>query len=440
MKGITVIGAGHVGLVTAACFANPVFNTGKVICVDNDQRKIGGLKKGIMPFFEPGLEEIVKKAVKREKLSFSGSIKEAISVSEIIFIAVGTPSKKDGGADLSAVEAVTSEIAKAMKGYKLLVEKSTVPVMTGEWVKRTINLIKRKEVDFDLAANPEFLREGSAILDFLQPERIIIGAESQRARRTLAELYRPIKAPIIFTDVRSAELIKHASNSFLATKISYINAISRICEKVGADVSQVAKGMGYDSRIGKKFLSAGIGYGGSCFAKDVAAFIHLAKEEGYDFSLLKAVQRINQEQLNLLFKKVKRLLPTLKNRRIGILGLSFKPNTDDIREAPSIKIIKELLSEGAVLRVYDPEAMRETKKIFPSATKHWRITYCRNPYEVCKDAELLLILTEWEEFKGLDLKRVKKLLQKPYLIDGRNIYEPERMKKLGFVYEGVGRG
>ncbi|MCK4244607.1 MAG: UDP-glucose/GDP-mannose dehydrogenase family protein [Candidatus Omnitrophica bacterium] len=442
MKRIAVIGAGHVGLVTAACFAKL---GNKVICVDNDQKKIIGLKKGVIPFFEPGLEELVKKVVKKKTLSFSFSIAESTENSEIIFIAVGTPSKEDGGADLSAVEAVTSEIAKAMKGYKLLVEKSTVPVMTGEWVKRTINLIKKKEVrheswriDFDVAANPEFLREGSAILDFLEPERIIIGTESERAKRLLKELYQPIKAPIIFTDVRSAELIKHASNSFLATKISYINAISSICEKVGADVSQVAKGMGYDSRIGKKFLSAGVGYGGSCFSKDVAAFIHLAKEAGYDFNLLKAVQRINQEQLNLVFKKIKKFLCPrldrgLKNKTIGILGLSFKPDTDDIREAPSIKIIEKLLSEGAILQVYDPKAMREIKKIFPD------LTYCENPYEVCKGSELLLILTEWEEFKRLDLKRVKKLLQKPYLIDGRNIYEPERMKKLGFIYEGIGR-
>ena len=265
MKKIAVIGAGHVGLVTAACLAKL---GNKVTCVDNDQKKIGGLKKGVMPFFEPGLLELVKKSVERKKLSFSFSIAEAISVSEIIFIAVGTPSKEDGGADLSAVEAVTSEIAKAMKGYKLLVEKSTVPVMTGEWVKRTVNLIKnrrsptklrRSRVNFDVAANPEFLREGSAVLDFLKPERIIIGTESERAKRLLKELYQPIKAPIIFTDVRSAELIKHASNSFLTTKISYINAISSICEKIGADVKSIAKGMGYDSRIGQKFLSAGIG-------------------------------------------------------------------------------------------------------------------------------------------------------------------------------------
>lgn len=439
MKKVAIIGAGHVGLVTAACFAK-LGNS--VICVDNDKKKIIALKKGIMPFFEPGLEELVKKGVKNRRLSFSGSIAEAAKKSEIIFITVGTPSKEDGGADLSDVEVVTSEIAKAMKGYKLLVEKSTVPVLTGEWVKKTVNLIKnrrsptklqRSRVNFDVAANPEFLREGSAIFDFLRPERIIIGAESKRARRLLKELYRPIKAPIVFTDVKSAELIKHASNSFLATKISYINAIAQICEKVGADVKGIAKGMGYDSRIGKKFLSAGVGYGGSCFPKDVAAFIHLAKKVGYDFSLLKAVQKINREQLTLLFKKVKRFLPILKNKRIAILGLSFKPDTDDIREAPSIKIIEKLLSQGAILQVYDPEAMKKSKKIFPS------LTYCKNPYEVCKKAELLLILTEWEEFKNLNLKRVRKLLQKPYLIDGRNIFEPERMKKLGFIYEGIGR-
>jgi len=430
MKKIAVIGAGHVGLVTAACFAKL---GNKVICVDNNRKKIIALKKGIVPFFEPGLEELLKKMVKRKKLSFSFSIAESAENSEIIFIAVGTPSKTTGEADLSAVEAVISEVAKAMKGYKLLVEKSTVPVMTGEWLKRTVNLIKKKNVDFDVAANPEFLREGSAILDFLQPERIIVGTESKKAKKLLAELYRPVKAPIIFTDIKSAELIKHASNSFLAAKISYINAVSQICEKVGANVNQVAQGMGYDSRIGRKFLSAGVGYGGSCFPKDVAAFVHLAEENGYNFNLLKAVQKINEEQIDFVFKKIKKMLWTLRNKRIGILGLSFKPDTDDIREAPSLKIVEKLLSEGAILQVYDPKAMKETKKIFPEPT------YCKNPYEVCKNAELLLILTEWEEFKNLDLVKVKKMLQKPYLIDGRNIYEPKRMKKLGFIYEGIGR-
>jgi len=431
MNKIAVIGAGHVGLVTAACLAKL---GNKVVCVDNDRKKIANLKKGLIPFFEPGLIDLVKDGVQKKRLAFSFSIEKSTRISRIIFICVGTPSKPDGEADLSAIEAVTAEVAKAMNGYKLLVEKSTVPVMTGEWMKRTINLIRKKNADFDVAANPEFLKEGSAISDFMKPERIVIGTESERAKKILEEIYQPIKAPIIFTDVKSAELIKHASNSFLAVKISYINAISQICEKVGADVESIAKGMGYDSRIGKAFLSPGVGYGGSCFPKDVAAFIHLAKEVGYDFSLLKAVQKINQEQISLIFKKIKKYLWTLKNKKIGILGLSFKPDTDDIREAPSLKIMERLLSEEAILSVYDPKAMEETKKIFPRRT-----IYCKNPYQVCKGAELLLVLTEWEEFKKLDLKRVKKLLGKPHLIDGRNIYEPEKMKKLGFVYEGVGR-
>ena len=431
MNKIAVIGAGHVGLVTAACLAKL---GNKVVCVDNDRKKIANLKKGLIPFFEPGLIDLVKDGVQKKRLAFSFSIEKSTRISRIIFICVGTPSKPDGEADLSAIEAVTAEVAKAMNGYKLLVEKSTVPVMTGEWMKRTINLIRKKNADFDVAANPEFLKEGSAISDFMKPERIVIGTESERAKKILEEIYQPIKAPIIFTDVKSAELIKHASNSFLAVKISYINAISQICEKVGADVESIAKGMGYDSRIGKAFLSPGVGYGGSCFPKDVAAFIHLAKEVGYDFSLLKAVQKINQEQISLIFKKIKKYLWTLKNKKIGILGLSFKPDTDDIREAPSLKIMERLLSEEAILSVYDPKAMEETKKIFPRRT-----IYCKNPYQVCKGAELLLVLTEWEEFKKLDLKRVKKLLQKPYLIDGRNIYEPKKMEKLGFIYEGIGR-
>ncbi len=438
MRNIGVIGAGHVGLVTGACFAK-MGNI--VICCDNDIEKIKKLKNFKIPFYEPHLEEIVKETFKNKKLIFTTSIKDLVEKSEIIFIAVGTPSIESGRADLSYVENVTIEIAnvlssiKKKKGqnYKIIVEKSTVPVLTGDWVKKTLNLLSPTGIEFDIAANPEFLREGSAVYDFFHPDRIIIGVESERPKKIFEEIYSPIKCPKLFTDIKSAELIKHASNSFLALKISYINAISQICEKVGADVEMVAEGMGLDKRIGKQFLKAGVGYGGSCFPKDISAFISLSEEIGYSFNLLKEVQKINQQQRQLVVKKARNLLWNLKGKNIGILGLSFKPNTDDIRESPAIEIIQLLKKEGVNIKCYDPRASNNMKKIIPD------IIYCKNPYDVAKESNLLIFLTEWDEFKKLNFKKLKEIMKTPYIIDGRNFLDYKNILKCGFIYTGIGR-
>jgi len=427
---ISIIGTGYVGLVTGACFAE-LGNT--VICADNNRRKISDLRKGIIPIYEPGLEELVKINVKKKRLNFTTNIKDAVNNSEVIFIAVGTPSLDNGEADLTGVEDVARNIAMNLKGYRLIVEKSTVPVETGKWVKHTISTYIKHNIKFDIASNPEFLREGQAINDFMHPDRIVIGVESKKARDILTSLYKPLNAPLVITDIKSAELIKHASNSFLATKISFINAISRICEKVGADVEEVAEGMGMDKRIGPSFLDAGIGYGGSCFPKDVDAFITIAEKLGCSFDLLKAVKEVNQQQKTFFLNKIKGLLWIIKDKTIGILGLSFKPNTDDIRNAPSIDIIRDLQSEGAKIKVYDPSAMEKAAELLD------KVKFCKDPYEACRGSDCLLIVTEWDEFKELDFSKVKKMLRRPFIIDGRNIYEPERMAKLGFTYAGIGR-
>ena len=425
-----MIGTGYVGLVTGTCFAEL---GNEVICVDNDEKKIEKLRNSVIPIYEPGLEEMVAKNVKENRLSFTTKIKDAAKECDIIFIAVGTPPKPDGTADLSSVENVSAVVADVMTEYKLVVGKSTVPVNTGKWIKKTIDLHNKEGIDYDVASNPEFLREGSAIDDFLHPDRIVIGVESDRAREMLCDLYKPINAPILVTDIESAEIIKHASNSFLATKISFINALSIICEQAGADVQMVAKGMGLDSRIGKQFLNAGAGFGGFCFPKDLSAFIKIAEDLGYDFRLLKEVEQINTEQKMRIVKKVAEHLWNLRGKKVGVLGLSFKPNTDDMRYAPSIDIIGELLKEGVEIRAYDPQAMERAKEIFPD------ITYCKDPYEVCEGCDGLVILTEWDEFRELDLKKVKKLLKTPILIDGRNIFEPETARNEGFIYNGIGR-
>lgn len=428
---ISIIGSGYVGLVTGACLSEL---GNRVICVDNDTQKITNLKKNIIPIYEPGLEELIANNVKRKRLTFSSRIKDAVETAEIIFIAVGTPSLDNGEADLTGIENVAYNIAINMKSYRLIVEKSTVPVETGIWVKRTIQAYIKHKIKFDIASNPEFLREGQAINDFMHPDRIVIGAESKRAKDLLTCLYKPLNAPLVITDIRSAELIKHASNSFLATKISFINAISNVCDRVGADIIEVAAGVGLDKRIGASFLNAGIGYGGSCFPKDLDAFIQIAEKMGYSFGLLKAVKEINQEQKAVLIEKIKKVLWIIKDKTIGILGLAFKPNTDDIRFAPSIFIIENLLKDGFSIITYDQEAMINIKKLFGD-----KIKYASNPYHCLKNSDALIILTEWNEFKQIDLEKVKKLLKQPYVFDGRNIYNPVKMKEMGFKYFSVGR-
>jgi UDPglucose 6-dehydrogenase len=427
---ISIIGSGYVGLVTGACFAEL---GNRVICADNDAKKIAGLKKGRIPIYEPGLKELVDINTRTHRLTFTSSIKEAVRASEVIFIAVGTPALSNGEADLAGIENVARNIAVNLSGYRLIVEKSTVPVETGKWVKHTIQTYAKNRTKFDVASNPEFLREGQAIGDFMHPDRIVIGVESKKAQGILTDLYKPLNAPIVVTDIASAELIKHASNSFLATKISFINAVSAICEKVGADIKEVAKGMGLDRRIGHSFLNAGVGYGGSCFPKDLEAFITISEKLGYDFALLKAARDINYQQRVFFINKIKDALWIVKGKTIGVLGLSFKPDTDDIRSAPSLDIIQALRMEGARIRAYDPSAMEKAKASLRG------VVFCKDPYQVCRGSDCVLIITEWDEFKELDFSKIKKLLRRPLIIDGRNMYEPDRMEKLGFTYIGIGR-
>ncbi len=427
---IGIIGAGHVGLVTGACFASL---GNEVVCVDNDLKKINLLKKGKSPIYEPGLTEMIRANMKEGRLSFSHQIAAAVRRAEVLFVCVGTPPKPDGEADLTSVESVAHEIAQAMTSYLLVVEKSTVPVETGEWIRRTIEENRRRKVEFDVASNPEFLREGSAIQDFMAPDRIILGVESKKAEKILRELYAPLKAPMLVTDLKSSEIIKHASNSFLATKISFINLISRICEAVGADVEKVSEGMGLDRRIGSGFLKAGIGFGGFCFPKDLQAFIRISERAGVDSGLLRETVQINETQKRFFVEKIAKQIWNLKGKTLAVLGLSFKPDTDDMRFAPSIDILEILLKEKVDLRLYDPQAMPEARKLFKG------VTFSRNAYEAARGADALLLLTEWPEFQELDFKRIKKLLRHPVIFDGRNLYDPARMKGLGFHYYGVGR-
>ncbi|MBI2101517.1 UDP-glucose/GDP-mannose dehydrogenase family protein [Candidatus Woesearchaeota archaeon] len=427
---IAVVGTGYVGLVTGTCLADL---GNEVVCVDIDEEKIKSLNKGIIPIYEPGLDGLVANNKKAGRLEFTSDLKKSIKECGVVFICVGTPPKENGEADLSYVENVARAIAEAMDSYKVIVEKSTVPVETGEKVARTIRAYNVHKADFDVVSNPEFLREGSAVNDFMHPDRVVIGCENERSRNVMKELYSPLNAPIIFTDIKSAEIIKHASNSFLAAKISFINAIANICELAGADIEKVSEGMGFDKRIGRSFLNAGIGYGGSCFPKDVDAFVRIAEKFGYDFRLLKAVQEINNAQRDNFMKKIEKALWVVKGKTIGVLGLAFKPNTDDMRLAPSIDIISQLQKEGAKIKAYDPEAMQKAGQIFNG------ITYCNSPYEAAAGSDALVILTEWKEFKELDLKRIKPLMKHPLIIDGRNIYNPEEMRKEGFVYISIGR-
>jgi UDPglucose 6-dehydrogenase len=431
---VGIIGTGYVGLVTGACFAEfGVF----VTCVDKDQRKLKALKKGEIPFYEPGLGDLVRKNIKNGRLKFSSKVQDATENSLVIFIAVGTPPRDDGSADMRYVEDVAGEIAKNITGYKVVVMKSTVPVGTGARIRNIISRRLKEKVDFDVVSNPEFLREGSAIEDFMRPNRVIIGANSHQAIAILKDLYRPlylIETPFVITNLETAELIKYSSNSFLATKISFINELSNLCEKVGADVHMVAKGMGLDRRIGSKFLHPGPGFGGSCLPKDTRALLAVADSCGIELGIVQSAVYANERQIKYIFKKIKQAMGTVKGKTFAVLGLSFKPNTNDMREAPSLHIIKDLLRNKARIRAFDPVAMDDARTIFKNGIK-----YEKGPYECAKRADAVVIVTEWNEFRNLDLDRLKKLLKQPYFFDLRNIYDPEKMRELGFKYFSVGR-
>ena len=427
---LTIIGTGYVGLVSGTCFAEVGHH---VICVDNDAAKVKMLQGGGIPIYEPGLEELVKKNVASGHLKFTNSTAEGVQKSDVIFIAVPTPPQPDGSVDLSYIERVARDIAAAMTSYKIIVDKSTVPVKTGEKVTETIKRYCPAKVEFDVVSNPEFLREGFAVGDLMKPDRVVIGVGSPRPVAAMREIYIPFNAPIIVTDINSAELIKHAANSFLALKISYINAIANVCEAAGANVLEVAQGIGLDERIGRRFLNAGIGFGGSCFPKDLSAFIKIAEQIGYDFKLLKEVQRINSDQMDRFIKKITDTLWVLKDKKIGVLGRAFKQNTDDVRSSPAIDLCQRLLKDGATLRVHDPKAMDKAKSLLPN------VTYVDDMNAVAEGCDALVVATEWDEFKQLDLARAKKGLTHPILFDGRNLFDPAEMEKLGWIYKSVGR-
>ena len=431
---IAVIGAGYVGLVTAACFAE--FGN-EVVCVDKVKEKVEMLSEGKIPFYEPGLEELVKRNLGEERLFFTQDIDSAIRDSLVIFIAVGTPPRGDGSADLTYVEEVANKIAENLNEYKVIVTKSTVPVGTGYWIKEIIERNKKSNVSFDVASNPEFLREGSAVYDFMHPDRVVIGTESDSARAILRDLYRPLylrDTPFVFTDIKTAELIKYASNSYLAMRISFINEMAILCDKVGADVHVVAKAMGLDGRIGPKFLHPGPGFGGSCFPKDTKALLKIAENYGHDFKLVKATVEVNERQKEYAFLKVKEMLGRVEGKTVAVLGLSFKPNTDDIREAPSLHIIGRLLEEGAKVRVYDPAAMENVRRVYGD-----RLFYAKNAYDAAEGAEAVVVVTEWNQFRNMNLDKLKGKMKGDVLVDLRNIFEPEKAKALGFKYTGMGR-
>ena len=447
---IAVVGSGYVGLVAGACFADLGHD---VIVVDNDERKLAALKNGEVPIHEKFLPELLGRH-RGDRLQFSDNLQEAVRASAAIFIAVGTPPTDRGDADLSYVESVAREISGAINGYKVIVEKSTVPVYTSDWVRKIIMRNGADPAEFDVVSNPEFLREGTAVTDFLFPDRIVVGCDSDRSAQVLREVYAPlsdgsyyqrtdaipqpdraqIPPPVILTSTKSAELIKHASNAFLAMKISFINAVASVCESVGADVNQVVHGVGTDSRIGPRFLNPGIGYGGSCFPKDVMAFRAVARENGYDFRLLDEVMRINEDQRQRFLRKVHSALWTLRGKTLAVLGLAFKGGTDDIRESPALFLVQALQREGSKVIAYDPAAMERAREAMPSG-----ITFADSAYEAARGADALLILTEWEEFANLDLNRLRQELKYPILIDGRNLYDPEVMAAQGFTYYSVGR-
>ena len=430
---IAVIGTGYVGLVTGACFAD--FGM-QVTCVDKDEAKINSIKSGKMPIYEPGLDALVAKNVREGRLEFSTDVRRAVEQSLAVFLAVGTPPSASGSADMSQIDEVAYEIARSLNGYKVIVTKSTVPVGAASRIKKTIAENKTTASRFSVAANPEFLREGAAINDFMRPDRVVIGCTDEEAVEILKDIYRPlylIETPFVITTPESAEMIKYASNAFLATKVSFINEISRLCELLGADVHDVAKGMGMDARIGSKFLHPGPGFGGSCFPKDAKALVALGRSVKYDVEIVEAALRVNESQRSSIIDRVKRLLPQLEGKTIAILGLAFKPDTDDIREAPAIKIINDLCASGARVRAYDPAAMESARRILPD------VEYCEDEYGAARGSDGLVVVTEWNQFRSLDMNRLKQLMREPNIIDLRNIYEPEAVRTAGFKYLGMGR-
>ena len=430
---ICVVGVGYVGLVTAACFSEFGID---VTCVDCDAAKIHHLQRGEVPIYEPGLEELVRKNLREGRLRFTANLKEGVEQALVVFLAVGTPPQGDGSADLRFVDAVAREVAETMDGYKVIVTKSTVPVGTGERVAEIIRANQKAPVAFDVVSNPEFLREGSALEDFMRPNRVVIGASSEQAIAIMRDLYRPlylIETPFLITDVETAELVKYASNAFLATKISFINEIAQLCERLGVDVNVVAKGMGLDSRIGSKFLHAGAGFGGSCFPKDSLALIQMGSANGVRLELLESVIRVNRTQRARILEKVTRLAGGLRGKTIGVLGLAFKPNTDDLREAPAMELIEALLAAGASVKAFDPAATDQAAVLYPS------VEMCKDAYAVAEGTDALVLMTEWNQFRNLDLGRIRNAVRQPVFVDGRNVYDPARMSSLGFTYEGMGR-
>lgn len=431
MKNICVVGTGYVGLTTGVCFADLGHS---VTCIEIDLHKLELLRSGKSPIFEPGLEELQERNMRAGRLRFTDDYAVGIPDAEFIFITVGTPMGEDGSADLTYVKAAARSIGQYLRSGSIIIDKSTVPVGTGDMVENIIAEHAGPDVKFDVVSNPEFLREGSALSDFFKPDRIVLGAKNREAAQRVAALHETLGAPIIITDLRTAEMIKYASNAFLATRISFINEIAQICERLGADVREVARGMGTDKRIGPHFLEAGVGYGGSCFPKDVLALYHMAASAGCHPQLLQAVMDINSDARRRFVKKVETVLGDLEGRVIGVLGLSFKPNTDDMREAPSVDIINALLKKGARVKAYDPVAMARAEELLPT------VTFTATAYDVAKDADALLLVTEWNEFKQLDWHRIKRYMRQPVVIDGRNLYDPREMRNLGFIYWGVGRG
>ncbi len=431
MKQICVIGVGYVGLVTAACFSDL---GNRVVALDISEERINGLKRGEMPIYEPGLEELVERNVRAGRLSFTTSYSDALNGTEFAFIAVGTPSGVDGEADLRHVAAVARSIAEQMTKPLIIINKSTVPVGTGDWVAEIVSSHQVTSIPFSVVSCPEFLREGSAISDFMNPHRTVLGSLDHEAAERVARLHLPLRAPIVITDLRTAEMIKYASNAFLATKISFINEIANICEELGADIKEVAVGMGYDKRIGPFFLDAGLGYGGSCFPKDVKALAYMAAEKGRHPQLLNAVMEINNDRRPMVVDRLQEMLDDLKGTTVGLLGLSFKPNTDDMRDAPAIDIAESLLKVGAKVRAYDPVAMNVAEPLLPD------VEMAADPYSMAAGCDALVVVTEWNEFKHLDLDRIRDSMKQAVLFDGRNIYEPDKLRELGFRYRAFGRG